>query len=146
MRNLIALGLIAISIAANADVCPEKGEVIHTIPYSKKFECPASSIVISGRLNPEKYQTCLGDVPIAQEDVWFASRGGKPEVLPSVRALSRPTDRFLQTKVWTVGNVKCEGSARITILYSGGGNCDQCEKSVQYDFDRRGRLKKPHIR
>ncbi|WP_233836605.1 hypothetical protein [Paraburkholderia sp. ZP32-5] len=146
MRRLISAGLLLYSMVAIADVCPSKGETIQTIAYTKSFQCPIGTIHVEGAANPEKYQSCLGDVPAAKEQVWLTRKGLPSEILPSVRSLSPEDNALIQHKLWVVAKVACDGPTGIHIDFWGGGNCDQCTKSVEYEFDGHGGLKNTHIK
>lgn len=146
MRRLISASLLLYSIAAVADVCPKNGEIIQTIAYTKSFQCPIGAVVVEGAANPEKYQSCLGDVPAAKEQVRLTREDPSSQLLPSVRALSPEDNVLIQHKVWMVAKVTCNGPTSISIDFWGGGNCDQCEKTIEYQFGRHGELKSARIR
>ena len=132
-------------VAALADVCPQKGEKLSGTPYRRIIECPVGSLIIAGRKNPAKYQSCLGDVPISDERVSIKRKNGQIEVLPSVRNLAGKNDEFDREKTWVVTKVECKDRERLVVTYWGGGNCDKCEKNVEYLFDKRGRLGRADI-
>jgi hypothetical protein len=146
MRGLVTVGLLWFSMAAIADVCPEKGEITQTTSYTKSFECEVGSVLVEGAENPKKYQSCLGDVPAAKEQVWLKRKGSPAELLPSVRSLIPQDDSLAQEKIWVATSIACDGPSTIRIEYWGGGNCDQCEKSIKYDFDEHGKLKDARIK
>jgi hypothetical protein len=145
MRRLMAAGLLWFSMAAMADVCPKKGETVQTIAYTKSFQCEVGSVLVEGEENPQKYQSCLGDVPAAKEEVWLKRKGSPAELLPSVRSLFSQDDFLVQHKIWVATSVTCDGPSTIRIEYWGGGNCDRCEKSIKYEFDEQGKLKDARI-
>lgn len=146
MRRFMPVGLLLYSIVVVADVCPRQGEVIRTIDYTKSFRCPVGAVLVKGAANPEKYQSCLGDVPSAREQVWLAREGRPSQLLPSMRSLSPEGNALIQHKVWMVAKVACDGPTSISIEFWGGGNCDQCEKIIEYEFDRRGELKSARVK
>lgn len=146
MRRLISAGLLLYSIAAIADVCPKQGEIIQTIAYTESFQCPIGAVLVEGAANPAKYQSCLDDVPAAKEQVRLTREGPSSQELPSVRTLSREDDVLIQHKIWMVAKVTCNGPTGISIDFWGGGNCDQCEKTIEYQFDRGGELKSARIK
>jgi hypothetical protein len=117
-----------------------KGEVVHPIAYKKATQCPAASLLIEGATTPEKYQSCVGDVPAARERVWLERKNRAAEPLPAIQSLSAQDDAFIQGRGWAAREVMCKGPSRIDVTYWGGGNCDRCEKAVEYGFDRNGEL------
>jgi hypothetical protein len=145
MRPRMIMVLLVLPIAAFADICPQDGEPIHTTPYTETITCAAASIVVEGERNPEKYETCLGDVPVAKEEAFYISGGQSRRPLPSVKAISPKGDALVQDKTWMVSEVKCQDPLTITVRYWGGGNCSRCEQSVQYVFSEGGGLKETRL-
>lgn len=145
MKRLIAIAVLVLPMSSIADVCPPIGEAVKTTPYTKTYRCSATSIIVEGETNPEKYQECLGDVPAAKEAAYSIS-GNKPrERLPSINTLAPKSDLLAITKVWMATDAHCQNDGSIVVDYWGGGNCRNCARSVQYTFDENGKFKKASL-
>lgn len=155
VEQYIFLSVVLFSANALADVCPAKDEAIVTTPYKWSTTCPATTIIIEGDRNPEKYETCLGDVSSAREQVFYQAKGKKPLPLPTVNSLLPPdaSDSF-KLSLWIAGAnlefgnpyVKCDGKNAVSIGFSKGGNCTGCERTVKYTFDNNGELKRAELK
>ncbi|WP_162878180.1 hypothetical protein [Trinickia diaoshuihuensis] len=143
---VVFIFLLTSPLVASADVCPERGEMIKTILYKKIVKCPAGALVIVGKKNPAKYQSCLGDVPVSEEIVSIRRRGGRLRVLPSVNDLDANGYDLDQNKVWMTAKVVCGGRNGIVVTYWGGGNCDKCEREIRYLFNDYGDLQSAEVK
>ena len=151
MKQYAFLIFVLFSVNAIADTCPAEDEAIVTTPYKLSKACPAATIIIKGERNPEKYESCLGDVPSAREQVFYQGKDKKLLPLPMVNSLlppDKPLEDF-KSRLWIVGldgdgmksDVKCEGKNTVSIGFWGGGNCRGCARTVNYTFDHDGLLK-----
>lgn len=153
MKQYIFLLAVLLSPSAVADLCPAEGEAIVTTPYKWSTTCPAVTIIIEGARNPEKYESCLGDVPSAREQVFYQAKGRKPLPLPMVNSLLPPDDNF-KLGLWIAGanigygepDVKCNGKNVVSIGFWKGGNCPRCGRTVNYTFSNDGQLKNAELR
>ena len=148
----ILVAFMLSSTSVFADVCPKYGEVVQTTAYTQSTACSAGTIVVTGRKNPEKYQSCLGDVPVAEEHVSMLN-SGKQTIIPSVNVLaakdtflSVSTRTLLVQKKWMVTRISCGPDNSVQIFYWGGGNCDSCEQHISYQFSRDGKMIKAGMR
>jgi hypothetical protein len=97
------------------------------------------SVVIEGERNPEKYESCLGDVPIDHESVYLH----KDEVRTPLSILDlAPVYPIDRTRTWMVSDVYCGIDNSIVVTYWGGGNCSKCEQFIQYEFNDTGHVAK----
>jgi hypothetical protein len=135
---------------AFADECPADGEVVITSPYKISKDCPAATIIIEGDRNPEKYETCLGDVPSASEKISIRGKDNKTLPLPTVNSLlppDKPNEEDFKSRLWIVvtlddkPDVKCVGTNVISIGFWSGGNCRWCARAVDYTIDNNGHVK-----
>ena len=143
LTNCIVILIMSLPLVANADECPKNDEKIVTSPYVKTISCPTFQILIEGQRNPEKYESCLGLVPSASEQVTYVSEIGKRISLPNINSMV--SDSEFKNRVWIVGDqangspdVQCAGKNAFMIGYYGGGNCRGCERSVSYQIDLQG--------
>ena len=130
----------------SADICPAKGERVITSPYQFSISCPAATIVVKGERNPDKYESCLGDVPYATERVYYVAHDGNLMGLPTINSMLRKGDLFA-LRLWVVGDLEppdihCNGKDVVSIKYWGGGNCTGCERTVNYNFSSGGKLER----
>ena len=150
MKKCILLVATLFSASALADVCPEDNEVVVTTPYKMEVSCPSATIIIEGERNPEKYESCLGDVPSASEKISIRGKDNKTIPLPTVNSLlppDKPDVEDFKSRLWIVGtlengpDVKCVGANVISIGFWSGGNCRWCARAVDYTIDNNGHVK-----
>lgn len=104
-KKLVVLAGALFSFNVSADICPEEGEQVVTTPYQLSMICPASTIVVKGERNPDKYESCFGDVPYASEQVYYVAHDKKLVALPTVNSLLRKGD-FFALRLWVVGDLE----------------------------------------
>src|SRR5690242_18110911 len=105
MKIFLAFPVVALlAFNANADVCPKEGEPIAMTPYQMSRACPAATVLVKGERNPEEYESCLGDVPFAKEQVSYVSKDKKQLPLPTVSSLL-PVGNDFRGRPWFVGDL-----------------------------------------
>lgn len=140
--RLLILGSLLFANSGHADICPRKDEVLFPTRYELSRNCPAATLMLKGEINPDRYASCLGDVPYAGERVYYLDQDGAWRELPGVESLLPAGDDF-RTRVWAAGraeNVACDGKDAVSVTYWSGGNCDGCERVVSYRFTPDGKL------
>jgi hypothetical protein len=131
--------LLFLPAATLADVCPDKPPAVEH--YSQTFSCPASTISAKGEKYIDDTWDCFSLVPIKSESVSY-SNGRNNAILPSVNTLLPNTEKDFKNRTWMLSDVQCVGKNQVTVIYSGGGNCSNCEHKVQYLFATDGKLEK----
>lgn len=145
MRIYFLVVAAMLSVNARADVCPAEGEPIVAKPYKRIKRCPAAAISVEGERNPEKYSSCLNLVPQAKEQVFYREGEGKYAPLPTVNSLLTQDTDF-PSRLWVASEITCKGKSAISIQYWSGGNCDACERVIDYTFDPTGKLENSQLK
>jgi hypothetical protein len=131
----MAAGLLWFSVAAIADVCPKKGEIIQTTAYTNSFQCAVGTVLVEGAENPKNIKA-VGVTFRQQKNRFGSSEMVWPPsyYLPFVPCLLATTHLFNIRHGPRLTSLATD-LQQFTSIFSGGGNCDQCEKSIEYDFD-----------